>query len=315
MADISNQIKKTIAIIKLTRPIHWVKNVSIFAAITFSGLLTDEAAFSKVFMAFIVFNLAASSTYALNDVFDADKDKKHPIKKNRPIASGALKKSDGLLIAILLATTSLVWSYQLSVIFFWAVFFYLILQLLYSSFLKNLHIIDILVIAAGFVIRVYAGAFVINVHLSVWFLLTVLSVALFLASGKRRAELGAVGASANTRKSLHKYSKELLSNYVTMFGSSAWLSWSLFTFFESPKISTPFWLILAEFSQTITFDKMLMITIPIAIFGIMRYQALIFEERAETPEKLLLTDIPLITSIVIWVFTVTAIFYSGFSRA
>jgi hypothetical protein len=177
------------------------------------------------------------------------------------------------------------------------------------------HIVDILIIAAGFVIRVYAGAFVIDAHLSVWFLLCVLSVALFLASGKRRAELRVVDDPQKTRKSLSKYSKELLNSYVTMFGNAAWMSWALFTFFESPRLTVPLWLVLAEFSQTTSVNKLLMVTIPVSIFGIMRYQSLIFEGRSESPEKLLLTDLGLVTSVLLWVSMVVWILYGGLSVA
>ena len=178
--------------------------------------------------------------------------------------------------------------------------------------MKNVEVIDILVIASGFILRVYAGAFVIDAHLSVWFLLCVISIALFLASGKRRAELNTIQQVKEvTRKSLTRYSKELLNSYVTMFGNAAWMSWALFTFFESPRAALPVWLFLAEISKATTITKLLMITIPVAIFGIMRYQKLIFADKSEAPEKLLLTDIALVTSVGIWIFLVISILYSG----
>ena len=142
-----------------------------------------------------------------------------------------------------------------------------------------------------------------------------ISVALFLASGKRRAELGIINPQeGKVRKSLKKYSKPLLDSYVTMFGNAAWLSWSLFTFFESPRASIPLWLFLAEISKTTTINKLLMITIPVAIFGIMRYESLIFEDRSESPEKVLLTDKPLIVSVVVWILLIVWIFYGGVSN-
>jgi len=153
---------------------------------------------------------------------------------------------------------------------------------------------------------------VIDAHLSVWFLLCVISVALFLASGKRRAEIGII-PERNTRLSLSKYRKELLNSYVTMFGSAAWMSWALFTFFESPPANLPVWLFLAEISKTTTINKLLMVTTPIVIFGIMRYESLIFENRSESPEKLLLTDKSLIASIALWLGLVVAILYGGFT--
>ena len=131
-----------------------------------------------------------------------------------------------------------------------------------------------------------------------------------MASGKRRAELGIVTKiKVNTRISLSKYSKPLLDSYVTMFGNAAWMSWSMFAFFESPPVSVPVWLFLAEISKTTAVSKLLMLTIPVAIFGIMRYEKLIFEDRSESPEKLFLTDIPLVASIILWVFIVVVVLY------
>ena len=299
------------SIIKVARPTHWVKNLALFAALIFTGNLFNATLFWEVFWAFWAFNLAASATYILNDILDAPRDRLHPIKKERPIASGKLPLSVALIELVLLALFSLVIADGINPLFFFMVGGYLALQALYSLGLKNLAILDILIIAAGFIIRVYAGGFIINAHLSVWFLLCVISAALFLASGKRRAELGVITASGETRKSLTHYSKPLLDSYVTMFGNAAWLSWALYTFFESPQASVPVWIFLAELSKTTAINKLLMVTIPIVIFGIMRYESLIFEDRGETPEKLLLTDIPLIISVLLWGVLVVGIIYGG----
>lgn len=299
------------AIIKVLRPTHWVKNLSIFAALIFSQNLFEPTLFARVFWAFIAFNFAASATYVFNDLLDAKNDRLHPIKKDRPIASGKVSTIIAILLIFFSVGLSLLIARYLSYFFYVLVVIYLVLQVLYSTFLKKLPVVDIIVIATGFVIRIYSGAFVIDAHLSVWFLLCVISVALFLASGKRRAELGALGPNTGTRQSLSKYPVELLNSYVTMFGNAAWMSWSLFTFFESPRISTSLWILLAELSRATAINKLLMVTIPFTIFGIMRYESLIFENRSEAPEKLLLTDIPLVTSVTLWVLLVIWILYSG----
>jgi 4-hydroxybenzoate polyprenyltransferase len=241
---------------------------------------------------------------------DAGHDRLHPIKKSRPIAAGKVPVSLAIFAFVFLTIVSVWMASSLNSIFLFLVLTYLIMQILYSLGLKNLAILDILLIAAGFIIRVYAGAFVVDAHLSVWFLLCVISVALFLASGKRRAELGII-PEGGTRASLSKYGKELLNSYVTMFGNAAWMSWSLFTFFESPPANLPVWLFLAEISRTTTINKLLMVTTPVVIFGIMRYEALIFENRSESPEKLLLTDKSLIASLALWLGLVIAILYGG----
>ncbi|MBI4157283.1 UbiA prenyltransferase family protein [Candidatus Woesebacteria bacterium] len=302
------------SLVTIARPIHWVKNVSLFAALVFTGGLYTPELFMKVFWAFIAFNFATSATYIINDIFDLKLDRLHPLKKDRALASGKLSVPVATLEAAFLIFLSLVLANSLNPLFFLAVGGYILMQIFYSAGLKNLPILDILLIAAGFIIRVYAGAVVVDAHLSVWFLLCVISVALFLASGKRRAELNIIATTSEiTRKSLLRYKRELLNSYVTMFGNAAWMSWALFSFFESPKASPNLWLFLAELSKTTTINKLLMITIPITIFGIMRYEALIFEERSEAPEKLLLTDKALIASVALWVGIIIWIFYGGVS--
>ncbi len=300
-------------LVHLARPIHWTKNAAIFAALIFSGMLYERELFLRILFAFFAFNLAASATYVFNDIIDVEKDRNHPIKRNRPLAKGSVPIPIAFVYSAMLAIAALALAIVISPIFFWVLIGYSLLQIAYSLFLKNLHIIDILVIASGFVIRVYAGALVIDAHLSVWFLLCVISAALFLASGKRRAELSIVDAPGQTRKALTKYSKELLNSYVTMFGNAAWMSWALFTFYQPAQTNENVWLFLAEISRTTTISKMLMITVPITIFGIMRYQNLIFSGRAEAPEKLLLTDKALVISVLIWVFLVISILYGRFS--
>jgi 4-hydroxybenzoate polyprenyltransferase len=307
-----NPLNMLIQIVKIIRPTHWIKNFALFAALIFSGGLFTKSIFLTVVIAFIVFSLAASAAYIFNDMLDARLDRLHPIKRFRPIASGQLPISLAATIMILFIVLALLIASNFSELFFLSVAGYIVLQILYSLGLKNIPTIDILIIATGFVIRVYAGAFIIDAHLSVWFLLCVISTALFLASGKRRAELGVISSTkVATRKSLTRYPRPLLDSYVTMFGNASWLSWALFTFFESPTADEEFWLLLAEISRTTTISKLMMITIPLAIFGIMRYEALIFENKSEAPEKLLLKDVQLIVSLVLWVGLVVLILYGG----
>ncbi|QQG41929.1 MAG: decaprenyl-phosphate phosphoribosyltransferase [Candidatus Woesebacteria bacterium] len=300
--------------IMLARPLHWLKNLGLFAALFLTGMFFDKVAFREVFFAFIAFNFATSATYVFNDILDAKRDRLHPTKKFRPVASGSVPVILAFFEAIFLGILALLVSVSLNSLFFFTILGYLVLQLFYSLGLKNIAILDILIIATGFIMRVYAGAFVIDAHLSVWFLLCVISVALFLASGKRRAELNLSQESdILTRKSLGNYKKDLLNSYVTMFGNASWMSWALFTFFESPKATLPFWLVLAELSRTTTINKLLMLTIPVTIFGIMRYEYLIFEGKSETPEKLLLSDRALIIAVGLWVILVYWVLYSGVS--
>lgn len=307
-------INALINAIKIARPIHWVKNFALFAAILLTGNLFEKTLFNNVVLAFIAFSLATSATYIFNDIMDIKKDILHPFKKLRPLPSGKLPLGVAIVQMFIFLFLALVLAEYINHLFFGLLLLYLGIQVLYSLGLKNLHVIDILIIATGFILRVYAGALVIDAHLSVWFLLCVVSASLFLAAGKRRAEINLVEATeGKTRLSLLKYSKELLNSYVTMFGNATWMSWSLYTFFESPKASLDFWLVLAEVSKATTINKLMMVTIPIVIFGIMRYEALIFEGKSEAPEKLLLTDKALIIAISLWLGAIYWILYSGVS--
>jgi len=317
-AEITGKTKDSLVVstFKAMRPVHWIKNLSLFAAIFLSGTLFLRGQLTKVVWAFVAFCLVTSATYILNDILDIKADRLHPTKKFRSIASGVLPIPIAIIEAIILVCASLFIAIlaNLNSLFITVVIVYLIMQFFYSLGLKNVAIIDIVIIATGFVLRVYAGAFAIDAHLSVWFLLCVISAALFLASGKRRAEINiAQNLNYATRKSLGTYKKELLNSYVTMFGNASWMSWALFTFFESPKASLPFWMALAELSRTTTIDKLLMSTIPITIFGIMRYESLIFEGKSETPEKLLLTDKSLIIAVGLWLIFIYWVLYSGVS--
>lgn len=300
--------------IKIARPVHWVKNLAIFGALLLTGTLYKTGLFIDVLEGFFAFSFATSATYIFNDIIDAPSDRLHPVKKNRPIASGKLPLFIAIIELLVLVTLSLAISIYINQLLFTLIVVYLGIQILYSLGLKNIPVIDILIIASGFIIRVYAGAFVIDAHLSVWFLLCVVSASLFLAAGKRRSEINLLEAiSGGTRKSLTKYSTELLNSYVTMFGNATWMSWSLYTFFESPRATLDFWLVLAELSRATTIDKLMMLTIPVVIFGIMRYEALIFEGKSEAPEKLLLTDKALTIAVGLWVALVYWIIYSGVS--
>lgn len=302
------------AAIVAMRPIHWIKNFSLFASIFLIGEIFNPIELVNVIWGFVAFCLATSATYLINDIIDLKNDRLHPTKKLRPIASGELTVPMALIEAVILTFSAILVTLisPLNTLFSFLIVTYLVMQFLYSLILKNIPIVDILVIATGFVLRVYAGAVAVDAHLSVWFLLCVISVSLFLASGKRRAELNLVESeNLLTRKSLKSYKPELLNSYVTMFGNASWMSWALFTFFESPKASLPFWLVLAELSRATTIDKLLMLTIPVTIFGIMRYEALIFEGKSETPEKLFLNDKSLIIAIGLWTFLVYWVLYSG----
>lgn len=300
-------------IIRTLRPRQWLKNLALYAALIFSGFLLDGEKLMTVTFAFIVFSLLASAIYLFNDIADIENDRLHPYKKFRPIAKGSIPIPLALFLGIVLVFVSLYLSLYLSFFFFLLCLFYLGLHLAYSFFLKDINILDVLIIATGFVIRVYAGAVVIGVHLSVWFLLCVISMSLFLAVGKRMAELTILNESGQiSRKALLMYSPNLLSDYLSIFASSAWISWSLFTFFEPLPPITPL-PILIHFPLTFSgIEKWLMATIPVVIYGIMRYLKIIYEgKKAESPERVLLSDKPLLICFLLWGILVVGIIYGA----
>lgn len=310
--------KLLLGITKTARPRQWVKNLSIFAALIFTGQFFNPQLFDLTIYGFVILSILVSSVYFINDIADRNQDRLHPFKKNRPIAKGDLPVHIAVFLAALGIAVSLYTAHLFAPFFFYALLAYLILQLAYTFYLKELVVIDILSIATGFILRVYAGAFLIDAHLSVWFLLCVISASLFLAAGKRRGELAILDekVASQHRKTLNHYSNVLLDSYLAMFATASWLSWSLFTFFKggesdfylSQRINPQF---LDEIPLTILGSgKLLMITIPIVIFGIMRYLRIIYEgSRAESPERVLVTDKPLLTALFLWMLVVFIVLY------
>jgi len=285
------------------------------APLVFSGKLLLAEPFWLVAKCIVIFTILTSAIYCLNDVLDIPQDKLHPVKRKRPIASGKMPIPTALFVFIAGGFISLYWAYLINFFFFFACLAYLILQISYSLVLKKFVVFDILAIAGGFILRVYAGALAINVHMNVWFLLCVISLSLFLAAGKRRTELAILEQkAARHRKSLSHYSPALLDSYLSIFANSAWLSYALYTFFAPPPPIGQRIALLRDLPLTFAgINKWLMITIPVVIFGIMRYLRIIHEgtARAESPEKVLLDDRTLLATVGLWIFLVVVIIYGA----
>lgn len=303
------------SLLKTARPRQWVKNAALFAPLVFSGLLFETGYFWRVFIGFVIFSLLASSLYFFNDISDITNDRHHPFKKKRPIAAGVLPIPTASFFAIFLLVLSLVGGYLLSFFFFATLLAYALLQFAYSLLLKRLAIFDVISIAASFVLRVYAGAFVVNLHMNVWFLLTVISAALFLAVGKRQSErtlLSGTGmALEKHREAQNHYTQRLLDIYTGMFANTTWLTYALFAFqlqfaFDNGPVPTLFSLL----PRTLVTSKWLMITVPIVIFGVMRYLQLVYEQnRGESPEVVLLSDKPIMVAAALWMLMTVGVIY------
>ncbi len=309
--------RKAYNILRLLRPRQWVKNFAIFAAVTFTGELFNPTAVFPVIVGFFIFCAISSATYIINDIFDIKNDKVHPFKRFRPLAHGDVDVKFAAILAGFLIAVSLFFSILVNPTFFLFIIVYLLLQVLYSSVLKTITVIDILAIAAGYILRVLGGEFASGYHISVWLLLTTISISLFLAIGKRRSELTLLAASkidnlASTRKTLSHYSERLLDVYASVFATSTFIAYSLFTFLENPEgIHLPiFGVFLEDILPNFFQRKWLMLTIIPVVYGLMRYLQDIYEKHeGESPEKVLFSDKPLLITVSIWALMVIFIIY------
>lgn len=270
---------------RLMRPKQWIKNAFIFAPLLFSGLFTDILSIKHTLSAFLIFCLASSATYVLNDYRDIESDRKHPVKsKTRPLASGEVSIFQARILMLFLYG-----SVALSTIFYpkvvAVIFIYLLLNVGYTFYLKHKPVLDIFTIATGFVLRVYAGAVSLEVPLSSWMFITTLSLALFLAAIKRRQELLKSGDRA--RSVLQHYTVELIDKYAEMSATCAILFYSLFIISDKPDM---------------------VYTIPFVLFGLYRYWFIVESKDAgESPTDALFADKLLQLTIIGWV---GACFYS-----
>lgn len=292
------------------RPGQWIKNGLVFAAIIFNGRLLEPTLFAKSFWGFVTFSLLSSASYLVNDIFDVRYDRLHPQKKYRPIASGELDLSLAAWAAVALMFAGLGLAFKTSYGLFLLGFLFLTVHLFYSANFKKFAILDILFIASSFVIRTFAGEILTGFHLPIWLMLTVVFLALFIASGKRRSELMLEGTK--TRPALLAYQRQLLDFYTSTFATATLLSYSLFAFFtEPPQFSEPVaQFLMINFPKALGRKWLMVATIPLVIFVIMRYAQLIFEKQAgEKPEKLLTSDIPLSLAVIGWGIAVIFIIY------
>lgn len=303
-------------ILKLLRPRQWIKNFALFAGITFAGQLFNLELLYQVINGFIAFCLLASATYIFNDILDVKKDKLHPFKKQRPIASGKISVTEAVVILIVILSVGLFIALSTSFLFTAVGIAYMILQILYSTVFKSITIFDILFIATGYILRILAGEAISNFHTSIWLLLTAVSLSLFLAVGKRRSELTLLqnvkGAKIDeVRKTLSHYSEPLLDSFSTIFATSTFIFYSLFTFLATPRglqIGLDF--LMPEYLPSYFNRKWLMITILPVIYGLMKYLQDIYEKKeGESPDKVLLSDKPLLASVIIWGILVILIIY------
>ena len=300
---------KFFSLVEALRPNQWIKNLSLFAAALLNGQLFDPEILTKSILAFIVFSLLSSASYLINDAIDAPKDRHHPVKKFRPIARGDISPFTAVLNSLLLLFIALSIATIVNPSFFYLSLFFILLQYSYSLFFKKKAILDIIGIAFFFIIRAFAGEVATGFHLPIWIMLTVIFLALFIASGKRRSEL--YNSGIKSRQSLEKYNKSLLNFYTSIFAVSTLIAYAMFTFFEEPVrfegIIHNF--LLSNYPNALD-RKWYMVTLIPVIFGIMRYGQIIFEmQEGERPERVIATDLPLLFSVLLWGLMMMTIIY------
>lgn len=285
-----------LALIKTMRPKQWAKNGVLFAALVFDRQLTKLVSLERTIIGFVIFCLLSSAVYIINDILDVQSDRAHPQKKDRPIASGALPVGVAIVFAVVLLVITFPVAYILSPGFALICVLYFVMNLAYSKWLKHVPLLDVLIIAAGFVLRVAGGVMLIQVQrFSPWLYVVMTLGALYIGFGKRRSELSLLAAGAsNHRRVLEGYTIPLLDQLITIVSSTTIVAYSLYTF-SAPNLPD---------------NHSMMLTIPFVLYGIFRYLYLIqVKDSGGAPEEMLFSDRPLQITIVLWGAAVLFIFY------
>lgn len=283
-------------IISSLRVKQWIKNGFILAGLVFDRQLTNIDAGFRIFLGVLVFCLLASSVYVFNDLFDIQADRNHPTKRNRAIASGRIPISAAIVIGIVLSAGSLLWASLLSQQFLLICALYLILNLVYSKWLKHIPILDVMIIASGFVLRVAAGVTLIEVErFSPWLYVVTTLLSLYIGFGKRRAELTLLSAEANQHRIVFDgYSIPFLDQLITIVSATTIVAYSLYTF-SAPNLPS---------------NNAMMLTIPFVLYGIFRYLYLVqVKQSGGAPEEMVLKDLPLQVTLALWGLSILIIFY------
>ena len=278
--------------IQLLRPKQWIKNLFIFAALLFSKNIEKLPYIIMAAYAFLCFCITSSTVYIFNDMLDIEKDREHPRKRKRPLAAGVITKREAQILMTFMLPAAIAFSFMLNYSFGIIIMIYLLNNLLYTLYVKHLVILDVMSIALGFILRVAGGALAIGVLISPWLLLCTFLLALFLGFSKRRNELLVLQEDAQShRMILEHYSLEFIDSMLSIVTASTLISYSLYTFFASD-------------------DKYSMVTILFVLYGIFRYQYLIYNKKlGESPEEIVLTDKPLLINILLWILTSIVILY------
>ncbi len=285
-----------LALVQSLRPKQWTKNAFLFAAVVFDRKLTQWPAVLRTFEGFVLFCLLSGAVYLLNDIVDREADRQHPRKRHRPIASGRLPLPVAWAAAVALPLGVLPLALAIEPGFGLIALTYYLLMLAYSFVLKHIPLVDVFAIAAGFVLRVAAGTQLIQVErFSPWLYVVTVMLALFIALGKRRAEIALLEHNAQAhRRVLEGYTLPFLDRLITITSTATIMAYSLYTF-SAPNLPE---------------NHAMMLTIPFVLYGIFRYMYLVYvENMGGAPEEALLQDRPLQLTVLLWGMSVLLIFY------
>jgi 4-hydroxybenzoate polyprenyltransferase len=280
--------RTTLALIRSLRPEQWLKNGFVLAPMVFSGLLDNPEAWGRGVLAAAAFCAASSAVYLVNDVLDREADRSHPSKCTRPIAAGEISVGTALATAVVLAAAAMAAAFVLGNLFAAVLASYILLVVLYSAVLKRVVFVDVLVLAAGFVLRVVGGAVAIGVPVSRWLLLCAYLLALYLALGKRRSELALLGNDAGThREVLGHYTLALVDQAISVVLGATVLAYTLYTVAPETVIKVG--------------SEGLMATVPVVLYGLFRYLYLLHRsDLGGSPTRVLVTDQPLLITVLVW---------------
>jgi 4-hydroxybenzoate polyprenyltransferase len=290
--------KKIVGAFHVLRPTQWLKNIFLFAPLIFSKHLFETTYFWREVLAFVSFCLVSSIVYVINDIADREADTLHPVKRNRPLASGLFRLSDAVVVVFILLAFVISLIPYLSDQFWYTVALYGFLNIAYSFWLKQVVIVDVFIIAAGFMLRVLAGVFAIEVVISSWLVLCTLFVSVFLAVSKRRGELmlSTAADSFASRPVLKQYDMMFMDQIMTVAASGMAISYALYT--------------VAERTVTMYGTENLIFTTVFVLFGIFRYILLMRGRKIDdNPMHLLLSDAPLVVNILLWFLACVFIIY------
>lgn len=282
-----------LAIIELMRPKQWIKNFFVFAAAIFSGNIFNINILEINILTFILFCLASSSVYVLNDIVDIEKDRCHPQKKNRPLPSGKVSRKTAAIVDVILLCIVIFSSIKhVSNKLMLVLLIYIIINIFYCFKLKNIVIIDVMIISFGFLLRVKGGSYATNVDVSPWLFLCTILLSLFLALNKRKSEITTLkDKSGSHRKILEEYSTDLIDKMLSIVTPSILISYCLYTFSSIQ-------------------SKTMIYTIPFVLYGIFRYQYLMEKQNiGGKPEDVFGNDRPFLINILLWISSVFIIIY------